>query len=117
MYSYANDRIQLSIDNKEIGLNKFTSNILRETILGMVTALKTPSDINDLKTLTIKIEKINPENMNEAEISLNLNNNPLKINDFVCGIIKETIYGMIKSLNTEKFGVEKIDTIIIKIKK
>ena len=35
----------------------------------------------------------------------------------VSGIMKESVYGMVKALNTEKFGIETIKSINIKIEK
>lgn len=117
-FDYANDKIQLLVDNKEIGLNKFTSSFMRDTLWGMIAALDTKDyNINDFKIATIEILKIDPQHMNRAEIALKINNTSIGINEFVSGIMKESIYGMVKSLNTEKFGIEKIDSIVIKIEK
>ena len=114
--NYNNEEIELVVNETEIGLNKFATRFLKGTLTGMIKSLET-KNISTIETAIIDIAKINPNNINTAEISLTVNETPIKINDFVSGIMKESIYGMIKALNTEKFGVKKIETINIKIKK
>ena len=112
---YVNDGIQLLVNSTEIGLNEFTSSFLKDTIEGMVSSLRT--DVGPLYEATIEIANIEPENMENAAIELFINDVSIEINEFVSGIMKESVYGMVKALNTEKFGIETIKSINIKIEK
>ncbi|MDO5848573.1 MAG: hypothetical protein Q4P18_03480 [Methanobrevibacter sp.] len=115
---YVNDGIELLVNNTEIGLNEFASSFLKDSLFGMISALNTEEyDISSIEKATIEIEKINPEHMNRAEIALTVNEKAIGINEFVSGIMKESIYGMVKALNTEKFGIDAIENIDIKIEK
>lgn len=112
---YVNNGIQLLVNSTEIGLNEFTSSFLKDTIEGMVSSLKT--DVGPLYEATIEIANIEPENMENAVIELFINDVSIEINEFVSGIMKKSVYGMVKALNTEKFGIETIKSINIKIEK
>lgn len=112
---YVNDGIELLVNSTEIGLNEFTSNFLKDTIGGMISSLKT--DVGPCYEATIEIANIENEDMKNAIIELFVNDVSIEINEFVCNIMKESIYGMIKALNTEKFGITAIKSINIKIEK
>lgn len=115
---YVNSGIELSVNDTEIGLNEFVSCFLKDTLCGMISALDTEDyGIDSIEKATIEIIKISPEHMNRAEIALSINDKSIGINEFVSGIMKESIYGMAKALNTEKFGIETIESINIKIEK
>lgn len=115
---YVNDGIELLVNDTEIGLNKFASNFLKDSLFGMISALDTTDyDIDEIEKATIEILKIDDEHMNRAEIALSVNDKSIGINEFVSGIMKESVYGMVKALDTAKFGIETIDSIDIKIEK
>lgn len=65
----------------------------------------------------ISVSKINQENLKESEAKLTVNNKDVEINTFVKGILKETIYGMIKSLKLGELDINEIETINITVKK
>ena len=46
-----------------------------------------------------------------------VNNKEVKINKFVKGILKETIFGMVKSLKLGEININEIETINITVKK
>lgn len=112
---YMNDGIELLVNSTKIGLNEFTSSFLKDTIEGMVSSLKT--DVGPLYEATIEIANIKSKDMENAVIELFINDVAIEINEFVSNIMKESIYGMVKALNTKKFGIETIKSINIKIEK
>ena len=113
-----NKNIDVKVNDIEIETNEFVSNYLRDTLFGMISALHTKEyGVDDIESAEITIVKVDPEHMNRAEIALSVNGKAIGINEFVGGIMKESIYGMIKALKTEKFGVDEIKDIDIKIKK
>lgn len=110
--------IDVKVNEVEIETNEFVSNYLKDTLFGMISALHTKEyGVDDIESAEINILKVDPEHMSHAEIALNVNGKAIGINEFVSGIMKESIYGMIKALNTKKFGVDEIKDIDIKIKK
>ena len=150
VYSY------LSIDNKVVGLNRFVSDYLKKTILGIISTLnleeygvedieKIELVINDnkeipksdftsctilinkeeielktnekelvsnsikaminsiktdgeIKTIGVEITDVNDNDVHDAEIIVKTNNKNVEINEFTRGIIKETVFAIIKSL-------------------
>ena len=150
VYSY------LSIDNKVVGLNRFVSDYLKNTILGIISTLnleeygvedieKVELVINDnkeipksdftscsilinkeeielktnekelvsnsikaminsiktdgeIKAIGVEITDINDDDVHDAEIIVKTNDKNVEINEFTRGIIKETVFAIIKSL-------------------
>lgn len=102
------------INNKQISLNHHTNNFVANTVFGMINSLNTDENAEIAK---INISKINQENLKESEANLIVNNEDVKINTFVKGILKETIVGMIKSLKLGELDINEIKTINITVKK
>ena len=102
------------INNKEISLNHHTNNFVANSVFGMINSLNTDEDA---RIAQIDISKINQENLKESEARLTVNNKDVEINAFVKGILKETIYGMIKSLKLGELDINEIETINITVKK
>ncbi len=118
MVNYEETGIEVKVNETAIETNEFVSRYLKDTLFGMISALDTTDyGVDTLETAQIEILKINPEHMDQAEIALEVNGKAIGINEFVSGIMKESIYGMIKALNTRKFGIDEIKSIEIKIKK
>ena len=146
----------LSIDNKVVGLNRFVSDYLKKSVLGIISTLnleeygvediekielvinnnkETPKSdftnctilinkekieaktrekelisnsikamINSIKTkgeirtIDIEITGIEENDVHDAEIILKTNDKNVEINEFTRGIIKETVFAIIKSL-------------------
>lgn len=80
----------------------------------MISSLNTDEDA---RIAQVDISEINQENLEESEASLTVNNKEVNINAFVKGILKETIYGMIKSLKLGEINISEIETINITVKK
>ena len=80
----------------------------------MIISLNTDEDA---RIAQVDISEINQENLEESEASLTVNNKEVNINAFVKGILKETIYGMIKSLKLGEINISEIETINITVKK
>ena len=146
----------LSIDNKVVGLNRFVSDYLKKSVLGIISTLnleeygvediekielvinnnkETPKSdftnctilinkekieaktrekelisnsikamINSIKTkgeirtIDIEITGIEENDVHDAEIIVKTNDKNVEINEFTRGIIKETVFAIIKSL-------------------
>lgn len=113
-FDYEDNKIQLLINNIEIPINKFVSKYLKDTLFGMINALNTEEyGIKAFKTLDIHVKDVDCNDMKNSTISLDINKINIKINEFVSNILKESIFGMIKSLKIEKFELDEINTIDI----
>ena len=91
-------RCRILINNKDLEINEFTNRIVSNSIKGMVSSIKTESDV---KVIDIDISNIADGNLKNADISLKTNGNDVEINKFTQGILKETIYATINSLKTD----------------
>ena len=85
------------INNKELSLNLHTNNFVANSVFGMIDSLSTDEDA---RIAQVNISKIQADNLEESEASLTVNNKEVKINKFVKGILKETIFGMVKSVKS-----------------
>ena len=127
----------LSIDNKVVGLNRFVSDYLKKTVLGIISTLNLEEyDVEDIKKIellindnkevpkqdftncTLLINKknieleadkkeivsnsikamINDNDVYDAEILVKTNGKNVEINEFTRGIIKETVFAIVKSV-------------------
>ena len=86
------------INGKPLEMNKFTENIVANSIKAMVKSLKTEDNV---KTIDIEISNIEDGNVVDSEISLKTNGHDVEINKFSCGILKETIFAVINSLKVD----------------
>ena len=102
------------INNKELSLNLHTNNFVANSVFGMIDSLSTDEDA---RIAQVNISKIQADNLEESEASLTVNNKEVKINKFVKGILKETIFGMVKSLKLGEININEIETIHITVKK
>ena len=111
-----NPKVEASvlINNKELNLNHHTNNFVANSVFGMIKSLNTDEES---RTAQVSISKINTKNLKESEASLSVNNKEVEINTFVKGILKETIFGMIKSLKLGEIHINEIETINITVKK
>ena len=96
------------INDKTLMINKFTNDIITNSINAMVNTLKTEEDI---KTIDIKISDINDEDLTDSKIVLKTNGHDVEINEFTSGILKETIFAVINTLKMD----EEIKNIKIKV--
>ena len=101
-------KTSILINDKKLLINKFTNDIITNSINGMVKSLKTEDDV---KTIDIEISNIQAGNLKDAEIVLKTNANDVEINAFSSGILKETIFAVINTLKID----DEINDIKIKV--
>ena len=108
------DEVQsyLSIDEKVVGLNRFVSDYLKQSLLGVISTLNLDDyDVSDVD----KIELIVPNSQKIPKVDKNteilINDKKLLINHFTNDIITNSITGIVKSLKTE----ENVKTIAVEI--
>lgn len=94
-----NKKTTILINDKELIINQFTMDIVTNSIAAMVNSLKTEDDV---KTIYVEISNIKNGNLIESDIVLKTNGNSVKINEFTCGILKETIFAIINTLKTDE---------------
>lgn len=88
-------KAEILINDEKLEINKFTNNIIANSVVAMVKSLKTEDDI---KSIDIEIADIRDENLIDADIDLKTNGNDVAINKFSRGILKETIFAIISTL-------------------
>lgn len=103
-----NAKCTLLVNKKNLEMNKFTKNIVANSIKGMINSIKTESKV---KTIDISILNIRNNKIENATIELKTNNHDVEINKFTQGILKETIFAIINSLKID----EEITEIKIKV--
>ena len=96
------------INDKPLKINRFTNDIITNSIKAMVNSLKTE---DNLKTIDIEISDIKDNKVVDSEITLKTNNHPVEINEFSCGILKETIFAIISSVKID----DEINNLKIKV--
>ena len=108
------DEVQsyLSIDEKVVGLNRFVSDYLKQSVLGVISTLNLDDyDVSDVD----KIELIVPNSQKMPKVDKNteilINDKKLLINQFTNDIITNSITGIVRSLKTE----ENVKTIAVEI--
>ena len=74
----------------------------------MINSIKTENEVNIIK---VTISNIENRKLDEAEIDLKTNGNDVEINKFTSGILKETIYAIISSLETPE-EIRKIEIMV-----
>ena len=97
VYSY------LSIDNHVVGLNRFVSDYLKQSVMGVVSTLNlTDYNVEDVEKIEMIIpQNTTPLNTNPAKCNIKINDKPLEINEFTNNIVSNSIRAMIKSIKTE----------------
>ena len=100
----------LSVDGKVVGLNRFVSDYLKQSVIGTINTLNLRDygveDITKIE-LVIPNENITQEPA-EAECSIQINDENLEINNFTKNIVSNSIRGMTNALKTED-DVKSID--------
>jgi molybdopterin-guanine dinucleotide biosynthesis protein B len=100
----------LSIDGKVVGLNRFVSDYLKQSVLGVINTLNLEGyGVSDIG----KIELIIPDStaqpaQNDKKATILINDERLEINQFTNNIVANSISAMVNSLKTE-YAVETID--------
>ena len=89
----------ISINKTPLSMNKFVSDIVTNSVTGMVKSLKINEEIENID---VNIKNIKDDDVINADISIKLNGNYLEINQFVRGILKESIFAIIKTLKIDE---------------
>lgn len=87
------------INNEEINVKRRDLNIISNSVKSIVNSLKLDEDAENID---LRITNIFDYNLINAEVEININEKPLFINEFVKGILKETIFSIIKLLKLSK---------------
>ncbi|WP_298500773.1 molybdopterin-guanine dinucleotide biosynthesis protein B [uncultured Methanobrevibacter sp.] len=103
-----NHECSVLINKKSLYINKFTKNILSNSIKAMINSIKTEDNV---KSIFIQISDINNGTLEKSKIILKTNAHDVMVNEFTSGIIKETIYAIISSLHID----EEINEIEIRV--
>lgn len=107
----------LSIDDHVVGLNRFVSDFLKQSVLGVISTL----NLDDYNVENIrKIELLIPNEeqtiqSGEMNCKIQINDKDLEINHFTGNIVANSIKAMVNSIKTED-NVKKIDVEITDIK-
>lgn len=105
----------LSIDGKVVGLNRFVSDYLKQSVLGVINTLNLKDynveDIQDIELIIPGKSHLTPTDTN---CSIQINGKDLEINAFTKNIVSNSINGMIRSLKTES-DVKTIEIVISNI--
>ena len=99
-------KCNVSINKKEIMTDNKEKEIISNSVKAMINSIKTKGEI---KSIFIKVTGIENNEVINSPITLKTNDNPVEINEFTQGIIKETIYAIIKSSYNEKINEFEID--------
>ena len=98
----------LKINDEPIEINEFTLNIISSSIRAMVKSIKTEDNV---KLINVCISNIKNDELIDADIALKTNGHDVKINEFTSGILKETIFAIITSLDTPE-EINKIEIMV-----
>ena len=107
----------LSIDGKVVGLNRFVSDFIKQSIVGVINTLNIEDyNVSEIGKIEVVIPNENsPKNPSDAQCSILINGNDLEINAFTKNIVSNSIKGMINAIKTED-NVKAIDIEITNIK-
>jgi hypothetical protein len=94
-------RAELVVNKVSIELNPFAEQFLARTVVGAVSSLKGPEDIQGLELY-----------LKKGDVKLVVNEDELPLTPFPTEIITNTITGLVSSLK----GVSKIDSLKISVK-
>ena len=94
----------LSIDGKVVGLNRFVSDYLKQSVIGVINTLNLKDyDVEEIGKIELMIPNGNgAKNPIEAQCSILINDDALEINKFTETIVANSIKGMINSIKTEE---------------
>ena len=94
----------LSIDGKVVGLNRFVSDYLKQSVLGVINTLNLKDyDVEDIGKVELMIPQGNGAKApSEAQCIIKINDENLEINKFTETIVANSIKGMINSIKTEE---------------
>lgn len=91
-------RCKVLVNDKNLEINEFATNIVSSSIKGMVKSIKTEDNVCKIH---VEITGIINGELEEAKITLKTNDHDVEINKFTQGILKETIFATISSLEID----------------
>ena len=108
----------LSIDGKVVGLNRFVSDYLKRSVIGVINTLNLKDfGVDDIGKIELLIPNENtPKNPADGECAIKINDKDLEINSFTRTIVSNSIKGMVSAIKTED-NVRTIDIEIMNIEK
>lgn len=98
------DNVQsyMSIDGHVIGLNRFVSDFLKQTVLGVVSTLNLDDyGVENVENIELLIPGQTDIQKSEGKTTIFINDNALEINNFTEKIVANSIKAMVNSLKTE----------------
>lgn len=105
----------LSIDGKVVGLNRFVSDYLKQSVLGVINTLNLKDyNVEDIQDIELIIPGKSHLTPTDANCCIQINGKDLEINAFTKNIVSNSINGMIRSLKTES-DVKTIEIVISNI--
>ncbi|MGN0175808.1 MAG: molybdopterin-guanine dinucleotide biosynthesis protein B [Methanobrevibacter sp.] len=105
----------LSIDGKVVGLNRFVSDYLKQSVLGVINTLNLKDyNVEDIQDIELIIPGKSHLTPTDANCSIQINGKDLEINAFTKNIVSNSINGMIRSIKTES-DVKTIEIVISNI--
>ena len=83
----------LSIDGKVVGLNRFVSDFIKQSIVGVINTLNLEDyNVSEIGKIEVVIPNENsPKNPSDAQCSILINGNDLEINAFTKNIVSNSI--------------------------
>jgi len=93
----------LSIDGKVVGLNRFVSDYLRQSVIGVINTLNLDDyAVEDIGKIEMLIpNESTPQNPSDAKCTIQINDKNLEINAFTKNIVSNSIRGMVSAIKTE----------------
>lgn len=100
----------LSIDGKVVGLNRFVSDYLKQSVIGVINTLNLKDfGVDEIGKIELLIpNEKTPKNPADAECAIKINDKDLEINNFTSAIVSNSIRGMVSAIKTED-NVKTID--------
>ena len=97
---------KLLINKENIELETQEKEIISNSIKAMINSIKTKDEI---KTIGVEITDVDDNDVHDAEILVKTNGKNVEINNFTQGIIKETVFAIVKSVYEEQINELKIE--------
>jgi len=92
----------LSIDGHVVGLNRFVSNYLKQSVVGVINTLNIKDyGVDDIGKVELIIPYESDSQTIEADCRILINDKNLEINGFTKNIVSNSIRGMINAIKTE----------------
>ena len=91
----------VTINKKEIEVGKFGKKLISNSVKAIINSIKTEGEI---KIIGVEITDIEDNDVHDGEIIVKTNDKNVEINAFTQGIIKETVFAIVKSFYDGKIN-------------